>query len=94
MKRSLAEYFSVEGRVGVITGAGGGLCGEMARSLAALGARIAVLDLNADNARQCEEESASPEARPRPIPAACWTGANWHEVEATVGRRWGVPASW
>ncbi len=52
MKRSLAEYFSVEGRVGVITGAGGGLCGEMARSLAALGARIAVLDLNADNARK------------------------------------------
>jgi NAD(P)-dependent dehydrogenase (short-subunit alcohol dehydrogenase family) len=43
-KRTLAEYFSVEGRFGVITGAGGGLCGEMARSLAAPGARVAVLD--------------------------------------------------
>ena len=33
LKRTLDDYFSLEGRVGIITGAGGGLCGEMARAL-------------------------------------------------------------
>ena len=91
MKRSLAEYFSVEGRVGVITGAGGGLCGEMARSLAALGARIAVLDLNADNARKCEEEIRQSGGQAEAYPCSVLDRGQLAEVSDKIGRRWGVP---
>ncbi|UCG46704.1 MAG: SDR family oxidoreductase [Phycisphaerales bacterium] len=40
------NIFDVKGRVIVITGAGGVLCGEMARALAKAGAKVAVLDLD------------------------------------------------
>lgn len=40
--------FSIRGRVIVITGAAGILCGEMARELGELGAKIAVCDINAE----------------------------------------------
>ncbi|MCX7804950.1 MAG: SDR family oxidoreductase [Planctomycetota bacterium] len=43
--------FSVKGRVAAITGAGGILCGEMARALASLGAKVAVMDLREDAAK-------------------------------------------
>jgi len=41
----MSDLFDVEGKVIVITGAGGVLCGTMARALAKAGAKIAVLDL-------------------------------------------------
>jgi hypothetical protein len=45
MKKTVEEYFSLKGRVAVITGGGGELCGCMAEALGALGVRVAVLDL-------------------------------------------------
>ncbi len=42
---SLEGLFGIKDRVAVITGGGGVLCGEMARALAALGAKVAILDL-------------------------------------------------
>ena len=41
----LKQMFGIAGRVVVITGGGGVLCGTMARGLAKVGARIAVLDI-------------------------------------------------
>jgi len=56
MKRSLEQYFSVAGKTGIVTGGGGALCGAMARALGALGARVAVLDLDpAASGRVAEE---------------------------------------
>lgn len=46
----LDKLFSLEGKVAVAVGAGGVLAGEMARGLARAGAKVAVLDLNPDNA--------------------------------------------
>jgi len=37
MKRTVEEYFSLKGRVAVVTGGGGELCGCMAEALGALG---------------------------------------------------------
>ena len=91
LKRTLAEYFSVEGRVGVITGAGGGLCGEMARGLAALGARIAVLDLNPDNARKVAEDIRGAGGQAEAYPCSVLDRGQLQEVETAVRRRWGVP---
>ncbi len=44
------EMFSLEGKVAAAIGAGGVLAGEMARGLAKAGAKVAVIDLNLDNA--------------------------------------------
>jgi NAD(P)-dependent dehydrogenase (short-subunit alcohol dehydrogenase family) len=39
------DLFELEGKVAVVTGGGGVLCGAMARALGQLGAKVAVLDL-------------------------------------------------
>ena len=46
----LDKLFSLEGKVAVAVGAGGVLAGEMARGIARAGAKVAVLDLNPENA--------------------------------------------
>ena len=53
---TLEELFSVKGKRIVITGGGGILCGEMARALGALGAKVAVLDLREDAATTVVDE--------------------------------------
>lgn len=50
MSAFVADLFSVTDKVAAITGAGGHLCGEMARGLAKAGARVAVLDLRLEKA--------------------------------------------
>ncbi len=42
----MSDLFCVKDKVIVVTGGGGVLCGQMAKSLGAVGGRIAVLDLN------------------------------------------------
>ncbi len=42
----------LNGKVAVVTGGGGILCGVMAKALAACGAKVAVLDLRAENAQK------------------------------------------
>ena len=50
--KNLAKPASLEGKVIVVTGAGGVLCGEMAKELGRCKAKIAVLDLNLEKAQQ------------------------------------------
>lgn len=47
---------SLKGKVAVVTGGGGVLCGAMAKALALQGARVAVLDLKAENAEKVAQE--------------------------------------
>ncbi len=42
----LTELFGLEGKVAVVTGGGGVLCGAMSRALGRIGARVAVLDIS------------------------------------------------
>ena len=44
------------GKVVVVTGAGGVLCGEMARAFAQAGAKVAALDLNEEAVKKLAEE--------------------------------------
>ena len=46
------DMFNLDGKVAVAIGAGGVLAGAMARGLAKAGAKVAVLDLNLDNAEK------------------------------------------
>jgi NAD(P)-dependent dehydrogenase (short-subunit alcohol dehydrogenase family) len=65
-RRTLDDWFSLRGRVAVITGGGGELCGTMAVALGRLGARVAVLDLKPEAAarrcRQIADEGGTAEA--------------------------------
>ena len=45
MNTFLNNIFNLEGKVSAVTGAGGYLCGEMARGFARAGCKVAILDL-------------------------------------------------
>ena len=47
---------NLSGKVAVVTGAGGVLCGMFSQALAAAGAKVALLDLNEDAAQAMAEE--------------------------------------
>lgn len=59
MNAYMQQLFDIEGRTALITGAGGHLCGTMARALARAGARVAVADLRPEKAEAvCGEIAA------------------------------------
>ncbi|MGR3301673.1 MAG: SDR family oxidoreductase [Candidatus Scalindua sp.] len=52
----IEEVFNLKGKVAAVTGGGGHLCGEMARSLAKAGVKVAVLDMREEKALEVAEE--------------------------------------
>lgn len=56
MNSYLNNLFNLEGKVAVVTGAGGHLCSEMARAFAKAGCSVAVLDLRIEKANAIEDE--------------------------------------
>jgi len=56
MSEYLIDLFNLKGKVAAITGAGGYLCGEMARSLGKAGVAVAVLDLREEKAVAVAED--------------------------------------
>jgi len=52
----MKTLFDLSEKVAVVTGAGGALCGEMAKALATAGAKVAVLDLSEDAAQKVADE--------------------------------------
>ena len=59
MNTYISQLFNLEGRVAVVTGAGGYLCSEMARAFARSGCKVAVLDLRIEKAKAVEDEILS-----------------------------------
>ena len=53
---SLPIKVDLSGKVAVVTGAGGVICGAMAKALAESGAKVAVLDLNLEAAQKVADE--------------------------------------
>jgi NAD(P)-dependent dehydrogenase (short-subunit alcohol dehydrogenase family) len=56
MNNYISNLYNLEGRTAVVTGAGGHLCSEMARSFARAGCKVAVLDLRLEKAQAIESE--------------------------------------
>ena len=53
---SFQKYYDISGKTAVVTGGAGVLCAVMCRALAAAGAKVAVLDLNAEAAESLAAE--------------------------------------
>lgn len=60
------------GKVVVVTGAGGVLCGDMARAFAQAGAKVAALDLNEDKVKKLAEELKMKDLYVRDMRQMCW----------------------
>ena len=52
----MKTLFDLTGKVAAVTGAGGVLCGQMAKALACAGAKIAVMDLSLEAAKKVADE--------------------------------------
>ncbi len=90
MAKNVIDQFSLKGKVVVITGGGGELCGAMATALGLVGAKVVVLDLNHEKAEKTalEIEKAGGNA----IGMAC-NVLNTEELESChelVCNRWGA----
>ncbi|MBT8359601.1 MAG: SDR family oxidoreductase [Desulfobacterales bacterium] len=56
MTLNIIDSFSINGKVAVITGGGGELCGAMATALGSIGTKVAILDLNREKAEKTAAE--------------------------------------
>ncbi len=86
---ALQDLFSLEEKVAVVTGATGVLGGEMTRSLAHSGARVAVLGRREEKSRQVTEEIGAAEGRSLALPADVLDKAQLERARDTLLERWG-----
>jgi NAD(P)-dependent dehydrogenase (short-subunit alcohol dehydrogenase family) len=69
LKGYIEKLFNLQDKVAAITGAGGHLCGEMAKGLARAGCKVTILDLRLEKAQKIAEEIES-EGLPKPLALA------------------------
>ena len=50
------KLFNLKGKVAVVTGAGGHLCGEMVKTFARVGCKVVILDIRLSKAKKIESE--------------------------------------
>ncbi len=67
MSDYISQLYNLEGKVAAITGAGGHLCGEMARGLAKAGVAVGGLDLRLEKAKAVAQEITQAGGRALPL---------------------------
>jgi NAD(P)-dependent dehydrogenase (short-subunit alcohol dehydrogenase family) len=80
---------SLEGKVVVVTGGGGVLCGEMVRALGADGAKVAILDLRAEAADAVAEEVNSAGGEALGVACDVLSRESLTEARAKVNEKFG-----
>lgn len=73
-------------KVAVVTGAGGVICGEFAKALAACGARVALLDINEAAAQKTADEIG---ANALAVKCNCLDKQDIQNAKAIVNKKWG-----
>ncbi|HEX2741301.1 MAG TPA: SDR family oxidoreductase [Rubrobacter sp.] len=89
MEGALEDLFSLRGRVAVVTGATGVLGGEMARSLAHSGARVAVLGRREEKARRVTEEIKQAGGEALALPADVLKRDQLEDARDALLEHWG-----
>ena len=87
---NLPTDFNLNGRVAVVTGAGGVLCSDFAKAIAALGGKVALLDINLDAAEKYAEEIRAAGGTAIAVKANCLEKASLEEAKAVVDRELGM----
>ncbi len=90
-KQSVMRQFDLTGQVAIITGAGGALCGTLARALAAVGMKVAVLDLNIDQARKVANEIEAAGGEAQPFACDVMNEEQLHICRERIETLWGPP---
>lgn len=81
--------FDISGQVAVITGAGGIICGVMAREMAKKGAKVALLDLFVENAQKIADEINAAGGDAIAVKANVLDRANLEEARDAVVAKYG-----
>lgn len=82
--------FDVSGKVAVVTGAGGIICGVMARELAAAGMKVALLDLFVDKAQEIADQINAGGGEAIAVKANVLDRSSLEEARAVVLERYGT----
>jgi NAD(P)-dependent dehydrogenase (short-subunit alcohol dehydrogenase family) len=91
MRNTTDDLFALDGKVAVITGGGGELCGTMAEALAARGVKVAVLDINLANAEARVGAIENRGGQARAFACSVLEQGQLTEVYEEVVRVWGTP---
>ena len=91
MARKIADWFNLEGKSVVITGAGGALCGTLAVALGESGMRVAVLDIQEEAARKTAEAVTSAGGRALAFSCSVLDEAALRMVYEKISAEWGAP---
>jgi NAD(P)-dependent dehydrogenase (short-subunit alcohol dehydrogenase family) len=91
MSKRPEELFSLQGKIAVITGGGGELCGCMAEALGERGVKVAVLDINQDNAEARAVSIANAGGEARAFACNVLDEAQLRDVSEKVAAAWGQP---
>jgi len=91
MNNRTDDLFFLEGKVAVITGGGGELCGTMAEALAARGVKVAVLDINREKAKARVAAIEDRSGQARAFACSVLDEGQLTGVYEEVVQIWGVP---
>ncbi len=85
------NLFELDGRIAVVTGAGGELAGAISRGLAERGVKIAVLDLNEATAELCAKKITGTGGTAAAYCCDVLNAGQLREVCTSIESEWGVP---
>lgn len=91
MKQDLMKQFDLKDRVAVITGGAGALCGTMARGLAGIGVKVAILDLSLENAKKQEKAIVDEGGTARAFACDVLDESSIQEAHDEICDFWGKP---
>lgn len=87
----MALHLSLGDRVAAVTGAGSGMGRAVAHALADAGARVAVLDLDAESGARVTEEILATGRLALAVPVDVTSRASVHSAFERIEERWGIP---
>ena len=88
---TLEKLFDVRGKTAVITGGGGALPGTLADALSQLGVRVALLDLNRENAEKRAQSICAGGGEARAFTCSVLDQGELEEARAKIEDLWGAP---
>lgn len=85
------DLFDLDGKIAVVTGAGGELAGAISRGLADIGVKVAVLDINKEKAQQCVAKISEAGGTAAAYTCNVLEAQQLKDVYNNINELWGVP---